>query len=69
MELPDLGAVLLAKSKKARRLSMTVKPLRGIRVAVPYRTSFKEGMAFLESNIYAGTQSSGIFRAQFPIRK
>ena len=30
---------------------MTVRPDRGIRVAVPYRTSFKEGMAFLESNI------------------
>lgn len=51
VEFPDLGAVLLAKSRKARRLSMTVRPDRGIRVAVPYRTSFKEGMAFLESNI------------------
>ena len=51
VEFGDLGAVLLAKSKKARRLSMTVRPDRGIRVAVPYRTSFKEGMAFLESNI------------------
>jgi hypothetical protein len=51
VEIPDVGAVLLAKSKKARRLSMTVRADRGIRVAVPYRTSFKEGMAFLESNI------------------
>ena len=51
VEVAGLGAVLLAKSRKARRLSMTVRPDRGIRVAVPYRTSFKEGMAFLESNI------------------
>ncbi len=51
VELGDLGTVLLAKSKKARRLSMTVKPHKGVRVAVPYRISFKEGMAFLESNI------------------
>ena len=51
VEVAGLGAVLLAKSKRARRLSMTVRPDRGIRVAVPYRTSFKEGMAFLESNI------------------
>ena len=51
VEVAGLGAVLLAKSKKARRLSMTVKPHKGVRVAVPYRTSFKEGMAFLESNI------------------
>jgi hypothetical protein len=51
VEIAGLGAVLLAKSKKARRLSMTVKPHKGVRVAVPYRISFKEGMAFLESNI------------------
>ncbi len=51
IEIAGLGAVLLAKSKRARRLSMTVKPHKGIRVAVPHRTSFKKAMAFLESNI------------------
>ncbi|RKY08299.1 MAG: hypothetical protein DRP66_04870 [Planctomycetota bacterium] len=51
VEVAGLGSVLLAKSRKARRLSMTVRPHKGIRVAVPYRTSFEEGMAFLESNI------------------
>jgi predicted metal-dependent hydrolase len=50
VEVDGLGTVLLAKSKKARRLSMTVKPYKGIRVAIPYRTSFKDAMQFLASN-------------------
>ncbi len=51
VEIDGLGIVLLAKSKKARRLSMTVKPYKGIRVAIPYRTSFKDAMQFLTSNL------------------
>ena len=51
VEVSGLGTVVLAKSKRARRLSMTVKPYKGIRVAVPYRTSFKNALAFLNSNL------------------
>lgn len=51
VEIEDLGSVTMAKSRKAKRLSMTVKPNKGIRVAVPYRTSFKNAMEFLRGNI------------------
>jgi hypothetical protein len=51
VEIEDLGSVTLAKSHRARRLSMTVKPQKGIRVAIPYRTSFKNAMEFLEANL------------------
>ena len=51
VEIENLGSVTLAKSHRARRLSMTVKPQKGIRVAIPYRTSFKSAMEFLEANI------------------
>lgn len=51
VEIDGLGTVLLEKSKKARRLSMTVKPYKGIRIAIPHRTSFKDAMQFLTSNL------------------
>lgn len=41
--------VKFVKNKRAKRISITVKPFRGIRVTLPFRVSLKEGAQFLES--------------------
>jgi len=38
--IPDVGPVLLQRSVRAKRMSITIKPFKGIRVAVPRGVSF-----------------------------
>jgi predicted metal-dependent hydrolase len=40
--LEGLGPVHFVKSRRARRLSVSVRATRGVRVAVPWRVSFEE---------------------------
>jgi predicted metal-dependent hydrolase len=40
--LDGVGPVLFEKTRRARRISLTVRASRGIRVAVPWRVSFQE---------------------------
>lgn len=40
--LDGVGSVLFEKSRKARRISLTVRASRGVRVAVPSRVTFEE---------------------------
>jgi predicted metal-dependent hydrolase len=42
VELDGIGPVRFEKSRKARRVSITVRASRGVRVAVPARVSFEE---------------------------
>ena len=51
IEIPPFGPVLFAKTKRTKRLSITVRPFRRIRVAVPYRLSFKKAEKYFQSNI------------------
>ena len=39
IEIKDAGTVLLEKSKRAKRINITVRPFKGVRVAVPYGMS------------------------------
>lgn len=41
IELPGVGPVLFERSAKAKRLSISVKPFRGVRVAVPRTVTFQ----------------------------
>ena len=41
IHLPEIGEVLFEKSAKARRINISVKPLKGIRVAVPRGVAFE----------------------------
>jgi len=41
-EIKDTGTVLLEKSKRAKRLNITVQPFKGVRVAVPYGISMDD---------------------------
>jgi hypothetical protein len=51
VEIAGLGRVRLEKSARAKRLSMSVKPFKGVRVAIPKRASFRSAVAFLEEHI------------------
>ena len=46
---PVVGEVLLRKSKRARRVTIRVHPVRGIVVTVPYYVPYGTGLAFLEA--------------------
>ncbi len=46
-----VGAVLLEHSAKAKHVSIRIKPLEGVRVAVPIRVSFAKAEEFLRSKI------------------
>ena len=44
VEMEGIGTVLFEKSRRARHLSITVKPVEGIRVALPMRLSWKRAI-------------------------
>jgi len=45
-EDPELGTVRVVKSRRARRVSLRVHPVRGIVVTVPYWTPYAFGIGF-----------------------
>jgi predicted metal-dependent hydrolase len=52
-------SICLEKSKRAKYVSISIKPYHGVRVAVPYRVSFKEAetiakskMGWIEKHLY-----------------
>lgn len=49
IEMPGIGPVLFERSQKARRLNITVRPVKGVRVAVPQGVSFTEARLFVSS--------------------
>ncbi len=46
-----VGPVLFERSAKAKHVSIRIKPLAGVRVAVPARVSFEQAQAFLSTKI------------------
>jgi len=50
-EIKDLGPVTFAQSKRCKRISISVRAFRGIRVARPMRVSLKKAKVFLHKNI------------------
>lgn len=51
VELQGVGPILIERSRRARRISISVRPMRGVRVAVPYGVSFDMAQEFAESKI------------------
>lgn len=50
-EVDGLGPVLFERSKRAKRISITVTSHKGVRVAVPNRASFNTAEKFVETKI------------------
>lgn len=48
IDLEGIGPVLFEKSKKAKRLNISVRANRGVRVAVPTSLSFKKAKEYVE---------------------
>lgn len=44
---PVIGEVAYVKSRRARRLTLSVKPWRGVRVTLPWHSAYREAEAFL----------------------
>ncbi|MBA7664011.1 hypothetical protein ES703_72061 [subsurface metagenome] len=49
VEINGIGPVLFERSNRASRVIIYVKPFRGVRVAVPYRLSFKKAEDFVST--------------------
>lgn len=46
IEIDGIGQILLERSNRAKRINISVKPFRGVRVAVPYRVPFDKAIQF-----------------------
>ena len=49
IEIDDIGRILFERSNRAKNINISVKPFRGVRVAVPYRVSFDKAIHFAQS--------------------
>ncbi len=49
IKIDGVGLVLFERSKRAKRVSISVKPFKGVRVAVPYGLSFKKAAEFVHT--------------------
>jgi len=49
VELSRVGTVLLERSRRAKRISLSIRPLKGVRVAVPIGVSFEKAQLFAQS--------------------
>ena len=51
IDINGVGPVLFERSKRAKRVSISVKPFKGVRVAVPHGLSFKEAAQFAQTKV------------------
>ncbi len=49
IKINGIGSVLFERSKRATHLNISVKPFKGVRVAVPDRVSFNKAEAFVRT--------------------
>ena len=49
IDIAGIGQVLFERSKRAKYINISVKPFRGVRVAVPYGVSFNKAKQFAQS--------------------
>lgn len=47
VDIAGIGPILFERSKRSRRITISIKPLKGVRVAVPARVSFKQAVEFV----------------------
>jgi hypothetical protein len=42
IQIPEIGSIQFYKSRRAKHISITIKPFRGVRVSVPMKVSYAE---------------------------
>ncbi|MFC2038623.1 M48 family metallopeptidase [Chloroflexota bacterium] len=62
IEIAGVGPVFFERSKRARRISISVRPFKGVRVAVPVGTSYKSAEEFALSKTDWLIKHISIFR-------
>jgi len=51
IEIPSLGPVVFSQSKRAKRMSILIRPFKPVRVAFPQRTSLRKAKKYLHKNL------------------
>ncbi len=51
IEIDEVGPVLFVRSQRARRLNITIRPSKGVRVAIPRGLSFKGARDYVDSKV------------------
>jgi predicted metal-dependent hydrolase len=51
IEIEGIGPVLFERSQRARRLNITIRPIKGVRVAIPRGFSFKWARDYVDSKV------------------
>ena len=51
IEIKDIGPVLFVSSSRAKRLNISIRPYRGVRVAVPKEMGLKEAKKMVQAKI------------------
>jgi len=51
INIDNIGDVLFERSKRAKHINISIKPFKGVRVAVPYRVSFTSAIGFVYNKI------------------
>ena len=49
IEIDGIGQILFERSKRAKHINVSIKPFKGVRVAVPYGVSFDKARRFAQS--------------------
>ena len=49
IEMDGIGQILFERSKRAKHISISVKPVKGVRIAVPYGVSFDKAKQVAQS--------------------
>ena len=49
IELRSIGTILIERSLRAKRISLSIRPFKGVRVAVPHGVSFETAKSFAQS--------------------
>ncbi len=49
VELKSVGTILIERSRRAKRISVSIRPFKGVRVAVPLGVSFDKAQMFAQS--------------------
>jgi predicted metal-dependent hydrolase len=52
LKIETLGPVIFAQSRRAKRISISIRPFRPVRVAFPPRISRRRAQAFLQENLH-----------------
>jgi predicted metal-dependent hydrolase len=51
IKIDSIGSVLFEKSKRAKRLNITIRPFKGVRVAIPRSISYSEAERFAHTKV------------------